>query len=99
MERDEIEDWIDESGRIVLIGEGAHPWVVRGLRRACIIRAEFMPVPSIARPDTWAVNVSRRRRRVWKAVQPPVILGTNPDLPFCLRADTDGENTGCAGTG
>ncbi|KAI0343353.1 FAD/NAD(P)-binding domain-containing protein [Trametopsis cervina] len=27
MERDEIEDWIDESGRIVLIGEGAHPWV------------------------------------------------------------------------
>jgi salicylate hydroxylase len=25
---EDIDDWIDESGRIVLIGEAAHPWFV-----------------------------------------------------------------------
>ena len=25
---EEIDEWIDESGRIVLIGEAAHPWFV-----------------------------------------------------------------------
>jgi hypothetical protein len=28
MDRNEIDCWIHKSGRIVLLGEAAHPWVV-----------------------------------------------------------------------
>ncbi len=31
MERDDIDYWIHESERVVLLGEAAHPWVVRDL--------------------------------------------------------------------
>ena len=28
MKHGDVDDWIDESGRVVLIGEAAHPWFV-----------------------------------------------------------------------
>lgn len=33
-----VEDWVDETGRIILIGEAAHPWQVSRRRNRGIIQ-------------------------------------------------------------
>lgn len=40
---EELEDWSDDSGRIVLIGEAAHPWFVSKLCFSSLLSSFLCP--------------------------------------------------------
>ena len=55
VERDPVEEWADESGRLVLIGEAAHPLLVSGsFYLLCIFCGViyFLPAMFDARPES-----------------------------------------------
>jgi hypothetical protein len=57
MEAYNIEYWIDQSERIVLLGEAAHPWVVRHLETSRCVSDQSEPLRLFSKglhiPQVW----------------------------------------------